>query len=150
MPLAPGARLGPYAVIGPLGSGGMGEVYRARDDRLGREVAVKVLRADVAADAERVRRFEQEARAAGALNHPQLLTVFDTGVHEGAPYLVFELLEGETLRQRLAGGPLAVRRATELPLIVKLSPNVADIRPIAEEEGLLPLIGVQPVERTKG
>ena len=131
MPLAPGARLGPYAVIGPLGSGGMGEVYRARDDRLGREVAVKVLRADVAADAERVRRFEQEARAAGALNHPQLLTVFDTGVHEGAPYLVFELLEGETLRQRLAGGPLAVRRATEL------AAGIAEGLAAAHEKGIV-------------
>jgi dipeptidyl aminopeptidase/acylaminoacyl peptidase len=114
MALAPGTRLGPYTVIGPLGSGGMGEVYRARDDRLGRDVALKVLRPDGAADPERLRRFEQEARAAGSLNHPQLLTVFDTGVHEGAPFLVFELLEGETLRERLAQGPLAPRRAVEL------------------------------------
>jgi serine/threonine protein kinase/dipeptidyl aminopeptidase/acylaminoacyl peptidase len=114
MALAPGTSLGPYVIVGPLGSGGMGEVYRGRDDRLGRDVALKVLRPDGAADPERLRRFEQEARAAGALNHPQLLTVFDTGVHEGAPFLVFELLEGETLRERLAHGPLAARRAVEI------------------------------------
>ncbi len=109
----------------------MGEVYRARDDRLGREVAVKVLRAEVATDAERLRRFEQEARAAGALNHPQLLTVFDTGVHDGAPYLVFELLEGETLRQRLAGGALAARRALEL------AAGIAEGLAAAHEKGIV-------------
>jgi hypothetical protein len=131
MALTPGARLGPYTVLGPLGSGGMGEVYRARDDRLGREVAVKVLRAEVAADANRLRRFEQEARAAGALNHPQLLSVFDTGVHERVPYLVFELLEGETLRERLAGGALATSRAVEL------AAGIADGLAAAHEKGIV-------------
>jgi Tol biopolymer transport system component len=113
MAVKAGARLGPYEVLAPLGSGGMGEVYRARDERLGREVAVKVLPADCSADHDRLRRFEQEAKAAGALNHPNLVAVFDAGLHEGNPYVVFELLEGTTLRQRLAAGPLSVRKALD-------------------------------------
>lgn len=113
MPLDPGARLGPYEVLAPLGAGGMGEVYRARDPRLGRDVAVKVLPAGLSADAERLRRFEQEARAAAALNHPNILAVHDLGQHEGAPYIVSELLEGETLRERLTGTALPVRKAVE-------------------------------------
>ena len=111
--LAPGARLGPYEIVVPLGAGGMGEVYRARDPRLGREVAVKVLPDSVSADPDRLRRFEQEARAASALNHPNILTDFDTGAQDGVAYLVTELLEGETLRERLAGGALPVRKAVE-------------------------------------
>jgi tetratricopeptide (TPR) repeat protein len=114
--LAAGSRLGPYEIIGPLGAGGMGEVYRARDPRLGREVAVKVLAPAVGADPERLRRFEQEARAASALNHPNVLTVFDTGAQDGTAYLVTEVLDGETLRDRLAGGALPVRRAVEITL----------------------------------
>jgi Tol biopolymer transport system component len=110
---AAGDRLGPYEIVAPLGAGGMGEVYRARDTRLGREVAVKVLPASFAAEAERLRRFEQEARAAAALNHPNILVVHDVGTHEGAPYLVTELLEGETLRRRLGAGPLPVRKAVD-------------------------------------
>src|SRR5262245_415452 len=106
-----GTRLGPYEVLALLGSGGMGEVFRARDERLGREVAVKVLAPGASNDADRLRRFEQEARAAGALNHPNLLTVHDTGQHDGQPYLVFELLEGGTLRQRLGQGALPVAKA---------------------------------------
>src|SRR5512132_1589868 len=101
MAIDPGTRLGPYEVLAPLGAGGMGEVYRARDTRLGRDVAIKVLPPSVHRDETRLRRFEQEARAAGALNHPNLLTVFDVGTHDEAPYLVTELLEGETLRERL-------------------------------------------------
>ena len=104
MPLAPGARLGPYEIVAPLGAGGMGEVYRARDARLGRDVAIKVLPAAVSTDPERLRRFEQEARAAAALNHPNMLAVYDVGTHDGAPYIVSELLEGETLRERLRPG----------------------------------------------
>ncbi len=96
-----GTRLGPYEITAALGAGGMGEVYRAQDPRLGREVAVKVLPASASADPERLRRFEQEARAAGALNHPNILTVYDIGMHQGAPYIVSELLEGQTLRERL-------------------------------------------------
>src|SRR5262245_38915211 len=113
MPLAAGVRLGPYEIVAPIGAGGMGEVWRARDPRLGRDVAVKVLPAALDENPERRRRFEQEALAAGALNHPNILSVFDVGHHEGAPYLVFELLEGRTLRDRLQDGPLTPRRAAE-------------------------------------
>jgi serine/threonine protein kinase len=96
--------LGPYEILALLGEGGMGEVYRARDPRLGREVAVKVLPSSFSADARRLHRFEQEARAAGMLNHPNVLAIYDVGTHEGSPYLVSELLEGETLRARLGAG----------------------------------------------
>ena len=113
MTLPAGARLGPYEVRGLLGAGGMGEVYRAWDARLGREVAVKVLPASVASDPDRLLRFEQEAKAAGSLSHPNLLAVFDVGSHEGAPYIVSERLEGETLRDRLAGDDLTPRKAVE-------------------------------------
>src|SRR5438045_7865695 len=113
MPLAPGTRLGPYEILAPLGAGGMGEVYRARDPRIGREVAVKILVAAVSHDPERLRRFEQEVRAAGALNHPNILTIFDVGDQDGTPYIVSELLEGETLRQRLASGTLGQRKAID-------------------------------------
>jgi hypothetical protein len=106
MRLPSGSRLGPYEVVSPLGAGGMGEVYRARDPRLGRDVAIKVLPEDFTTDPERLRRFEHEAKAAGVLNHPNLLAVFDTGQHEGMPFVVFELLEGETLRARLSGKAL--------------------------------------------
>ena len=99
MSIVSGARLGPYEIVAPLGAGGMGEVYRARDTRLRREVAIKVLPAAFSSDAERLRRFEQEARAAGALNHPNILTIFDIGSHNNSPYVVSELLEGETLRK---------------------------------------------------
>jgi tRNA A-37 threonylcarbamoyl transferase component Bud32/pimeloyl-ACP methyl ester carboxylesterase len=116
MTLAPATRLGPYEIVAPLGAGGMGEVYRARDSRLGREVAVKVLPAEVASDPERLRRFEQEARAVGALSHPNVCAIYDVGRHDETPYVVLELLEGESLRQRLAAGPLAVREAVELGL----------------------------------
>ena len=113
MTLSAGGRLGPYEVRGLLGAGGMGEVYRAWDARLGREVAVKVLPASAASDPDRLRRFEQEAKAAGSLSHPNLLAVFDVGSHEGAPYLVSEKLEGETLRDRMGGGDLTPRKAVE-------------------------------------
>src|SRR5262245_53700904 len=106
-------QLGPYKILSPLGAGGMGEVYRARDTRLDREVAIKVLPADFAGDAERLKRFEQEARATSALNHPNILTVHDLGNYEGAPYLVCELLEGEVLRAQLNDGPLPSRQAVE-------------------------------------
>ena len=112
--LAPGQRVGPYQIAAPLAVGGMGEVYRARDDRLGREVAVKILPAALSGDEERLLRFEQEARAAGALNHPSILVVHDVGSHEGVPFLVTELLEGQTLRERLVAGDLPARRAAEI------------------------------------
>ncbi len=107
MSLPAGTRLGAYEIIGALGAGGMGEVYRARDSRIGREVAIKVLPADVDADPERRRRFHQEAVATGALNHPNVLVVHDVGHEDGRPYLVTELLRGMTLREALRGGPLA-------------------------------------------
>ena len=113
MALTAGTKLGPYEVIGPIGAGGMGEVYRARDTRLGREVALKVLPTSFAKDAERLRRFEQEARTVAALNHPNILAVYDVGEFDGAPYLVSELLEGQTLRARMSEGALPQRRAIE-------------------------------------
>ena len=114
MGLPSGKRIGAYEIVAPLGAGGMGEVYRARDTRLGRDVALKVLPASVAGDADRLRRFEQEARATGALNHPNVLAVYDVGEHEGTPFLVTELLEGATLRERLQAGPLPPRKALEV------------------------------------
>src|SRR5271170_339962 len=113
MALTSGTKLGPYEIVSLLGAGGVGEVYRARDSRLRREVAVKILPASFAQDTDRLRRFEQEARVVGALNHPNILAIFDIGTHEGAPYLVSELLEGQTLRQKLEAGPLPVRRSIE-------------------------------------
>ncbi|PWB68844.1 MAG: hypothetical protein C3F15_15850 [Holophagae bacterium] len=106
--------LGPYRVVALLGAGGMGEVYRARDERLARDVAIKVLPADVATDPDRLARFEREARATAALDHPNILAVYDVGRHDGQPYLVTQLLEGRTLRQALVGGPLAASKAMEL------------------------------------
>src|SRR5690242_12241635 len=116
MTLAAGSRLGPYEILSPIGAGGMGEVYRAKDPRLGRDVAIKVLPSSFSADADRLRRFEQEARSAGILNHPNITAVYDIGSHDGAPYVVQELLEGETLRSVLAGGRLSARRAIDYSL----------------------------------
>ena len=98
VPLTSGVHLGPYEIFSLLGAGGMGEVYRGRDPRLGRDVAIKVLPANASSDPGRLQRFEQEARAAAALNHPNILAVYDVGVYDGAPYIVSELLEGQTLR----------------------------------------------------
>lgn len=111
---APGEQVGPYTVVAHAGSGSMGDVYRARDGRLGRDVALKVLPAQFAQDPERLARFRQEARAAGALSHPHLLTLFDVGAHEGTPYLVTEWLEGVTLRARLMRGPLPLEEVLRL------------------------------------
>jgi Tol biopolymer transport system component len=113
MPFAAGDHLGPYEILAPLGAGGMGEVYRARDPRIGRDVAIKVLPTAYAGDPDRLRRFEQEVRAAGALNHPNVLTIFDVGSHEQSPYIVSELLEGETLRARMGGEALPLRKAID-------------------------------------
>ncbi len=113
MSLPAGSRLGPYEILSPIGAGGMGEVYRAKDPRLKRDVAIKVLPASLSADTDRLRRFEQEAQAAGALNHPNITAVYDIGLRDGAPYVVQELLEGETLRSVLAEGKLAPRRAMD-------------------------------------
>ena len=116
MPLATGLKLGPYEIVAPIGAGGMGEVYRARDPRLGRDVAVKVLPAAFARDKERLQRFEHEARAAGALNHPGIVAIYDVGTSDGVPFLVSELLEGESLRAEILSGALAPRRAAELTI----------------------------------
>ena len=113
MTLIAGIQLGRYEIRSQIGAGGMGEVYRARDTKLGRDVAIKVLPATYSQDAERLQRFEQEAQAAGSLNHPNILAVYDVGEHVGAPYVVSELLEGETLRERLNGASLSQRKAIE-------------------------------------
>src|ERR1700728_3787575 len=113
MTLIPGSKLGPYEILAPLGAGGMGEVYRARDSRLGREVALKVLPESFSKDADRLRRFEQEARAVAALNHPNILAIHDIGENVGAPFIVSELLEGSSLRAELEHGPLSARKASD-------------------------------------
>ena len=105
-----------YKIVSKIGEGGMGEVYRARDAKLGRDVAIKVLPAALSENADRLNRFEQEAQAAGALNHPNILSIYHIGTHEGAPYIVSELLEGETLRERMASGALPQRKATDYAL----------------------------------
>jgi len=112
--LPSGARLGPYEIVAKIGAGGMGEVFRARDSRLGRDVAIKVLPADVSARPDRLRRFAQEARAAAALSHPNVLAVYDVHVEGSSPYVVSELLEGETLRDALQRGALPTRRAVDI------------------------------------
>jgi serine/threonine protein kinase len=113
MALAPGTKLGPYEIGAPLGAGGMGEVYRARDTRLERTVAIKILPEAFARDTERLRRFEIEARTIATLNHPNILSIHDVGTQDGTPYLVSELLEGHSLRQEFGGGALPLRRAVE-------------------------------------
>src|SRR5450631_851015 len=113
MALTSGTKLGPYEIIAPLGAGGMGEVYRARDTRLGRDVALKILPDSFAREADRLRRFEQEARAVAALNHPNILAIHDIGQHDGSPFLVSELLEGESLRAALDRGALPQRKTIE-------------------------------------
>src|ERR1035437_7235178 len=113
MALTSGSKLGPYEIQSPLGAGGMGEVYRAKDTRVGRDVALKILPESFAREADRLRRFEQEARAVAALNHPNILAVFDVGQNEGSPFLVSELLQGESLRALLDRGALPQRKTIE-------------------------------------
>ena len=131
MNLTSGTKLGPYEIISLLGAGGMGEVYRARDSRLKRDVAIKVLPQALSLDADRLRRFEQEALATAALNHPNILAVFDIGTHQGAPYVVSELLEGETLRERLRHGGVAVRKTLDYAL------QIAHGLAAAHEKGII-------------
>jgi len=131
MNLAPGTKLGPYEIVVLVGAGGMGEVYRARDSRLKRDVAVKVLPRALSLDADRLRRFEQEALATAALNHPNILAVYDIGSSEGAPYVVSELLEGETLRDRLRTGPIPLRKALDHAL------QIAHGLAAAHEKGII-------------
>src|ERR1700742_1049733 len=117
MPIPAGTKLGPYEILAQIGAGGMGEVYRARDSRLGRDVAVKILPESFAKDAERLRRFEQESQAVAALNHPNILAIYDVGTRDPAPYLVSELLEGESLRAVLEPDPLPQRRTIEYAVL---------------------------------
>src|SRR5512137_2417224 len=119
MALTAGTRLGPYEILGFVGAGGMGEVYRARDPRLGREVAIKILPEEVGRDPERLARFDREARAVAALNHPNILTVHDVGRQDATPYVVMELLEGETLRE------LASRRTPTQRQVLALAAQAA-------------------------
>src|SRR5437588_4976388 len=113
MTISVGNRLGSYEVLAPLGAGGMGEVWRARDTRLGREVAIKVLPRELAADQDRLRRFEKEARSASALNHPNIVTIYDIGSADSVSYIAMEHVEGKTLRELLVDGPLPVKRLLE-------------------------------------
>src|SRR5678816_3001253 len=113
MALSPGARLGPYEILGPLGAGGMGEVYRARDNRLDREVAIKVLPERLAGDPEALARFEREAKAVAALSHANILSIHDFGTDGGVAYSVTEKLEGKTLRERIGGSPLPIRKVVD-------------------------------------
>ncbi len=114
MTLSSGEQLGPYEIVAPLGKGGMGEVYRARDSRLRRDVALKLLADAEANDQESLDRFHRETHVVAALNHPNIVAIHDTGAHRGVPYAVTELLEGETLAERLRGGPLAAQRTAEI------------------------------------
>jgi hypothetical protein len=131
MPIAPGTLIGPYEILSAIGAGGMGEVYRARDSRLRRDVALKVLPTQFATDLDRLRRFEQEARAAGMLDHTNIVVVHDIGTHDGAPYVVMEYLEGETLRHKLKGVPLSPKRALDYAL------QIAHGLTAAHEKGII-------------
>jgi WD40 repeat protein len=134
MTMPAGTRLGPYEILDLVGAGGMGEVHRARDPRLGREVAVKVLPAHVVADPDHLQRFEREARAVAALNHPNILTVYDVGTHEGAPYVVTELLQGETLRELLKRRTPGERQALQLMLQVARGLEAAHAKGIVHRD----------------
>ena len=120
MGLASGTKIGPYEILAPLGAGGMGEVYRARDARLGRSVALKILPERLSADPERLSRFEKEARSASALNHPNVVTIYEVGTDGGISYIAMELVEGKTLRELIAAGPLPQRK------ILHLGAQIAD------------------------
>ena len=131
MPLSPGTKLGEYEILGPLGAGSMGEVYRAHDTRLNRDVAIKVLPELAAAEPERLQRFEIEAKAAAALNHPNILSVFQMGTHNGTPYLVSELLEGKTLAASVSRGPLPLRQ------VIQYGIQIAHGLAAAHEKGIV-------------
>src|SRR5437870_2788639 len=131
MPLTPGTRLGPYEIVGPLGAGGMGEVYRALDPRLGREVAIKVLPQHLSANVEVRARFEREAKTVSSLNHPHICTLFDVGREGDVDYLVMELVDGETLAQRLTRGALPVAE------VLKIGAQIADALDRAHRAGVI-------------
>ncbi len=131
MPLLPGTRLGPYEVSAPLGAGGMGEVYRARDPRLGREVAIKVLPQHLSSSPEVRQRFEREAKTISQLSHPHICALYDVGREGETEYLVMELLEGETLSERLRRGPLALK------LTLRYSIEIAGALDRAHRQGIV-------------
>jgi eukaryotic-like serine/threonine-protein kinase len=128
---SPGIRLGFYEVLAPLGAGGMGEVYRARDTRLSREVAIKVLPAEMASDRERLKRFEKEARSASSLNHPSIVTIYEIGQADSVSYIAMELVEGKTLRELVAGGPLPIKK------LLQIGAQVAEGLSRAHEAGIV-------------
>src|SRR5882672_74255 len=131
MPLTAGDRLGPYQIVGPLGAGGMGEVYRAKDTRLGRDVAIKILPAHLSENAEVRERFEREARAISSLNHPHICTLYDIGREGSADYFVMELLEGESLASRLERGPMKLDEA------LRVAAQIADALAAAHKQGIV-------------
>src|SRR3981189_2143939 len=131
MPLFPGTHLGPYEVTGPLGSGGMGEVYRARDTRLERTVAIKILPREVSNDPIHKQRFEREAKTISSLNHPHICVLYDVGHQDGTDYLVMECLEGETLAKRLEKGPLPLEQ------VLKFGRQIADALDKAHRSGVV-------------
>jgi Tol biopolymer transport system component len=131
MKLPAGTRLGAYEVVAPLGAGGMGEVYRARDTRLGREAALKVLPAALSQDASRLKRFEKEARAASALNHPNIVTIYEIGLEDGISYIAMELVSGKTLREMLLAGPLPIKR------LLAITAPLAEGLAVAHEAGIV-------------
>src|SRR6266498_986361 len=131
MRLEAGKRLGPYEVLAPLGAGGMGEVYRARDTRLGREVAVKVLPAEAASDSSRLKRFEKEARSASSLNHPNIVTIYEIGQADSVSYIAMELVQGRTLREVIVEGPVPPKR------VLAFAAQIADALAKALEAGIV-------------
>src|SRR2546426_2673387 len=131
MTIQAGKRLGPYEVLALLGAGGMGEVYRARDTRLGREVAIKVLPAALSSDPERLKRFEREARSASSLNHPNIITIYDIGTSESTSYIAMELVDGKPLRARLLEGVLPLRE------LLQIAAQVADGLAKAHASGIV-------------
>jgi len=131
MPLNPGTKLGPYEIVSPLGAGGMGEVYHARDTRLGRDVAIKILPQQLSKDPVRKQRFEREAKTISGLNHPHICTLHDVGSQDGVDYLVMECVEGETLAKRLEKGPLP------LDQVLKYGAQIADALDKAHRSGVV-------------
>jgi serine/threonine protein kinase len=134
MPLSPGTRLGPYEILSPIGVGGMGEVYRARDSKLQRDVTIKVLPESVAGDPDTLARFERDALAVASLSHPNILAIHDFGTHEGTAYAVMELLEGETLLGKLATGPIPQRQAVDYALQIAKGLSAAHERGIVHRD----------------
>src|SRR5208283_3975434 len=130
MMLASGTKLGPYEIVAPLGAGGMGEVYRARDTRLKRDVAIKILPAGFSADSDRLRRFEREAHSASALNHPNIVTIYELGQDGSTHYIAMELVEGKTLRELLVAGSLTIRK------VIEIAAQVAEGLAKAHEAGI--------------